>query len=83
MSKHYTDAEYEAAWHACVKVRDAAPRLPIDADSNDVVRAVLDAVAPLISSRAAAKALREAADDIVAGRVLLIRARAEEIEAGR
>ena len=64
MSKHYTDAEYEAAWHACVKVRDAAPRLPLDADSNDVVRAVLDAVAPAIAARAKAEAWDEAAEAV-------------------
>ena len=54
----YTDADFEAAWNACAKVRDAAPRVADDASSDDVVKAILDAVAPAI----AARALREAAD---------------------
>lgn len=49
----YTDADVQAA-------RNAWHRESLDSNVTEVVRAVLDAVAPAIAARAKAEALREA-----------------------
>jgi hypothetical protein len=55
MSNLYDDATFDAAYQACADVRDSYPRNADDAPSEEVVDAILDAVAPLI----AAKELRD------------------------
>lgn len=47
---------WDALWDAVAEVRDAAPRTPDDADSGDIVDAVLDVIAPLLARAAEAEA---------------------------
>lgn len=86
MSDHYTDEELFA-----VRVVLACP----SADASDTAVRILDAVAPAIDRRSAARALRNLADDVGGVRTAAdggpslsligaetLRARADEIEAG-
>ena len=90
MSKHYTDADVEFAANSVAEAAEHAEANEeghwVEGYSDDFARAVLDAVAPAI----AARALREAADDMalrLSGHsgvsVKGLRFRADEIEAGR